>query len=106
MGALNARARLTGRRDDELWEQCFLIQVSDLAFSEKYLCSNHSIKSRQQHNVIFRHLFHGATHFAPCGQAAGNYVGFESLFSEHMRHTGAGSFPYSSAIEINVFMLG
>lgn len=51
-----------------------------------------STKGRQQHNIVFRHLFHGATGFAPCGQSAGNHVRFKSLLSEHMRHTGAGGF--------------
>ena len=51
-----------------------------------------STKGRQQHNVIFRYLFHGATSFAPGGQPAGNHVRFKSLFPEHMRHTGAGGF--------------
>jgi hypothetical protein len=65
-----------------------------------------STKSWQQHDVVLRHLFHCAAGFAPGGKSAGDYVGVESLFPEHVRHTGAGGFFYSSAVEINIFILG
>jgi len=65
--------------------------VFDLRFSAQ-ISGKLSTKGRQQHNIVFRHLFHGATGFAPCGQSAGNHVRFKSLLSEHMRHTGAGGF--------------
>jgi hypothetical protein len=36
--------------------------------------------------------------FAPCSQAAYDDKGIKSLFSEQMRHTGAGRFADSGAV--------
>ncbi len=50
--------------------------------------------------------FHGIASFAPCAETSGDYEDFESQILQLTRHTGAGGFARSSAVEINLAILG
>jgi hypothetical protein len=44
------------------------------------------------HDIVLRHHFDRVPSFAPRCQAADDHEGVEALFSEEIRHTGAGRF--------------
>lgn len=65
-----------------------------------------SAEGRQLDQIVFWHRFQMAPGFTPGAQASGNDERVESSISQHVRHPGAGRFPRSSAVEINLFVLG
>ena len=44
--------------------------------------------------------------FPPRVEAAADDAGVEAFFSEDVRHTGAGGLAVSSAVEVDLFVLG
>lgn len=56
------------------------------------------------HDVVRRHPLYRIPGFAPCGQPADNHERVKSPFPQQVRHTGAGRFARSSAIQIDVFV--
>ena len=53
-----------------------------------------------------RDRFHGLACLAPAAQAVGDDEHFESFYLQQMRHPGARGFARSSAVEINLALLG
>jgi hypothetical protein len=58
------------------------------------------------HEVVVGHGLDGLAGFAPGRQATDDHEGVESLLAKEMRHTGAGGFALSSAVEVDVLILG
>jgi hypothetical protein len=58
------------------------------------------------HQIIVRHRFGRLTRLPPRRQPAHDHERIESLFPQQMRHPGAGRFPRSSAVQINIFVFG
>ena len=65
-----------------------------------------SAESRKMHQVGLRYRLYRIAGFAPRGEAAVDHKGAESLLHQLIRHTGAGRFVGSSAVEIDVFIPG
>jgi hypothetical protein len=63
-------------------------------------------KCRQLHQVILGHRLQGFSRFAPGSQTAYDHECVESFFPQQVRHPGAGRFARSSAVEVNVLILG
>ncbi len=63
-------------------------------------------KRRQLHQIVLRNRLHRLPGLAPGSQSADNHERAESLFPQHVRHPGAGRFARSSAVQINIFVLG
>src|SRR5258708_20852948 len=63
-------------------------------------------ESREFDQVGCGDLLYRVASFAPGGQTSSDDEGAEAVLSEYQRHTGAGSFALSSAIDVDVFVLG
>ena len=63
-------------------------------------------KRRQVHYIVNRYRFNRLSRLSPCAQASDDHERVESMFPQHVRHTGAGGFARSSTVDINVFVLG
>ena len=63
-------------------------------------------KRRQLYQIVCRHGLYFVSGFSPRRQAADNHKRVESLLPQEERHTGARALAQSSAIDINVFILG
>ena len=64
------------------------------------------IKRWQLYQIVLRNRLHRFAGFAPGSQSADNHERVESFFPQQVRHPGAGRFARSSAVEINVLVLG
>src|SRR5580658_804571 len=82
---------------------CLLTLLHFTGRSLKYLPL---IEARQQLQIFFRHRFQWIPGPAPGPETTGDYVRIESLFAQDVRHTGAGGFAQSSAVEIDGRVLG
>lgn len=60
----------------------------------------------QQHEIVFRNHLGRTAGFAPGVEAPVDHECVVSLFPQHMRHTGAGGFAHSGAVEINLAVFG
>src|ERR1700733_12523559 len=60
---------------------------------------------REMYQIVMGHGFDRLSRFAPRRQAADDNEGVESLLAKQVRHTGAGGFALSSAIEVDVLIL-
>src|SRR5579863_4580314 len=65
-----------------------------------------SAEGWQFNQVVVGDAFDGLSGFAPGAEPAGDYVDFKSQLDQLLRHTGAGGFALSSAVEINLLILG
>jgi hypothetical protein len=65
-----------------------------------------SAKRRQLYQIIVWHRLQRLPGFTPRCQSADDGERVESSFPQHERHPGARSFARSSAVEINLFVLG
>ena len=61
---------------------------------------------RQFHQIVLRNRLQRFAGFAPGRQSADYHERVESFFPQQVRHTGAGGLACSSAVKINVFVLG
>jgi hypothetical protein len=60
----------------------------------------------QLHQVVGWHGFYRLASFAPGAQPSLNHERPKARLPEYQRHTGAGGFARSSAIDIDVLVLG
>ncbi len=63
-----------------------------------------SAERGQHHQVTLRHNFKRKSGFAPGGEAADHHVRVKSFFPQYVRHTGAGGFAHSSAVEVDLLV--
>jgi hypothetical protein len=70
------------------------------------MASTLSSKHRQLDDIIAGHGFHRLPCLSPCAQSTGDHEHLESFFLQQMRHPGARGFACSSAVEINLPLLG
>ncbi len=59
----------------------------------------------QTHKVFVRHGLKRISCFAPSPEAADDYKRSEPIFSQQMRHPGAGCLAQSSAIQVDVLVV-
>ena len=65
-----------------------------------------SLKRRQLDQIVFGDGFDCLAGGPPGGEASVDDERVESLFSQQVRHTGAGGLARSSTVKINVFVFG
>ena len=65
-----------------------------------------SVEGGEFYEIVGGNAFDGMSGFAPGAQASSDHKHFESELLQLMRHTGAGGFARSSAVEINLLLLG
>ena len=79
--------------------------VSRLGFVES--ATRRTLAERRQvDEIVIGHRLEWFSGFSPCGQSADNHERIKAPFSQHMRHPGACGFALSSAVDIDVSVLG
>ncbi len=65
-----------------------------------------SAEGRQMYEIVAWHRLEGFSCLTPCRQPADDYKRIESLLSQQVRHPGARGLARSSAVDVDVLILG
>src|SRR5438067_6362668 len=60
---------------------------------------------RQQNHILGRYRLQRIPRLTPGAESAHDHIGIESVLDQVMRHPGAGRFPHSSAVNVNLLVL-
>jgi hypothetical protein len=74
--------------------------------SRRLLLRTLMTETRKMHYVGLWYPLQRIPGFAPCCQASNNHKRVKSSFPQQMRHTGASSFTWSSAVQVDVSVPG